>query len=483
MSVARPLPERPNLEYERKAAKALLRQLASSVPDAVRRAQTHHPKLRASTRRGIRLADAQLVIAREYGFASWPRLVRYFEEAERLQHRTPSAVNPSLHPPAVYDEVVQRLIARHQRRDASAARALSTFVPRFLDRTLEQVWELAPTAAEAQLVVAREHGYASWQGFLDRVDEQSRDLLRRDEAEDTPLRRAVRAMRAGDLEQLQAVIQAHPELLAPTAYQVATRAHLMAIALDVERAAAERGAAPGAMLAIVGWLVEQGCDLQRALDVRLCGDLRMTPDDVRYWIARGANPDWVAPNGYSVLEHAIVRYRSAAAVDELARHARVTRPALWISAALGDVEGVGRWLDPRGKPLEAARRRRPHLDALSPDAHGAQGGDDDESVLAEAVLLAFLNGRVAVVQTLISRGFPVNTCRWEMPLLVMAVGNRSVEMVAALLGSGADVDLSGDKGGSARRLARELLVAAPEDVVVRRIAMLCGADANAVPTA
>lgn len=70
----RPLPSRPSLEYERKQAKALLRRLRAGDPDAVARAGERHDTLRQSAGADITLADAQLVIAREYGFASWPRL-------------------------------------------------------------------------------------------------------------------------------------------------------------------------------------------------------------------------------------------------------------------------------------------------------------------------------------------------------------------------------------------------------------------------
>lgn len=80
----RPLPPRPSLEYERKEAKALLRRLRAGDPEAQARAR--HPGFSASDPPSPRLADAQLVIAREYGFASWPRLVRWFGDVERQQH-------------------------------------------------------------------------------------------------------------------------------------------------------------------------------------------------------------------------------------------------------------------------------------------------------------------------------------------------------------------------------------------------------------
>lgn len=67
----RGIPARPNLEFDRKAAKALLAAWQFGETAALERAAALHP-------RGVagftpRLADAQLVIAREYGFASWPQ--------------------------------------------------------------------------------------------------------------------------------------------------------------------------------------------------------------------------------------------------------------------------------------------------------------------------------------------------------------------------------------------------------------------------
>lgn len=67
MTPSRFLPSHPSLESIRKQAKALARQFAAGDTDAVARvhAQLHAPILPLSLR------DAQLVLAREYGFAGW----------------------------------------------------------------------------------------------------------------------------------------------------------------------------------------------------------------------------------------------------------------------------------------------------------------------------------------------------------------------------------------------------------------------------
>ena len=72
----RSLPPRPSLASVKKQAKRLLR-LHRTDPDGVRqRIQAHHPRPEAFAA----LADAQLVVAREYGFPSWRRLSEHIEE-------------------------------------------------------------------------------------------------------------------------------------------------------------------------------------------------------------------------------------------------------------------------------------------------------------------------------------------------------------------------------------------------------------------
>ncbi len=61
--MSRNLPPHPNLEHLRKQAKDLLHELQKQNPD-------------------LKLADAQHTLAREYGFASWPKLKVYVESLQ-----------------------------------------------------------------------------------------------------------------------------------------------------------------------------------------------------------------------------------------------------------------------------------------------------------------------------------------------------------------------------------------------------------------
>lgn len=73
------LPARPDLGQLRRQAKDLLRAARNGDPDALARIQAVSPTLI--------LASAQLAVAREYGFASWPRLKIEVERRDILNSR------------------------------------------------------------------------------------------------------------------------------------------------------------------------------------------------------------------------------------------------------------------------------------------------------------------------------------------------------------------------------------------------------------
>src|ERR1700728_5387522 len=68
----RPLPPNPNLDKQRKLAKTLARDYWRGHPEAVERVRALHPNPPAPE--DFVLSDAQLVIARGYGFAGWTQL-------------------------------------------------------------------------------------------------------------------------------------------------------------------------------------------------------------------------------------------------------------------------------------------------------------------------------------------------------------------------------------------------------------------------
>lgn len=87
----RNLPSRPSIEHLKQQAKTLQRQVRTNEPAAVALVAEFHPGASAPFD-GFRLADAQLVIARQYGFPSWPKLRAHLglvERYSRSPHRQP----------------------------------------------------------------------------------------------------------------------------------------------------------------------------------------------------------------------------------------------------------------------------------------------------------------------------------------------------------------------------------------------------------
>ncbi len=83
------LPTRPHIEALKKEAKRLQRSVASGDSVCLDLVRKHHPEYRSTASiPSIKLQEAQLVTAREYGFASWPDLVSHIESARKEQSPT-----------------------------------------------------------------------------------------------------------------------------------------------------------------------------------------------------------------------------------------------------------------------------------------------------------------------------------------------------------------------------------------------------------
>ncbi|CAN5876230.1 hypothetical protein BH11GEM1_BH11GEM1_21980 [soil metagenome] len=184
------------------------------------------------------------------------------------------------------------------------------------------------------------------------------------------------------------------------------------------------------------------------------------------------------PNGITVLEHAIIRYKwtNGASVDAVA--ARVTpRRALWIFAGLGDVAGVRSLIAGDRKLTTEARLNRPDLMAMGsifalPPNHEA----DDLEIMWEAFMIAGWNERWSAMDALLDAGLPVDHAPLGAPLLAMAIGNLFVPLAEYLLGRGADPlrEWPSPVNGSARELARQHVRNNSRNEGVRRLLAIWG---------
>ena len=460
-SDVRPLPARPNLEFEHKQAKKLLKALHEGDPEALARVRAMLKRSGDKKRDQFQLSDAQFTIARAYGFTSWPRLVEYYETLARHersgrleQHRSPKALE-------AWARTIQ---AEHRDKRAWTVQFLAAYVPRFYGRTAEQILASEVTLDDAQLATARMYRYPSWDALV--TDIKPRDAWTEN---DSPLRKAAKAIEAEDLDQVKRLVEEHPELLSP----VESIGHPRSSTLARNVVQFEStSASPGARR-IHDWLRER-IDLTETLNWMQLGYVQMKVEEMQRLLDLGADPNWVPPNGYSVLEHVIWRCWNGAIVDLLATRVKPRR-AFWIAAGLGDVEAVKRYVDEYGVPTDDARRVRPDFNAIGYMPMPNNPAPNDQEIVWEAFLVAAFNQRFEVMDVLLDRGFPIDYMAWGQTVLHLAVGNGWLEMVDYLVERGADVNLKGWRPHmSARELAEERFLnqrGAPDS---ERILELCG---------
>jgi hypothetical protein len=136
------LPESPSLDHLKHQARDLLRELRDGEEDALSRAADHLP--RRTQGEPPKLNDAQLIVAREYGYASWPKIRGHVELA--------LAENPSLdHLKHQAWDLLREL------RDGNA-----DALTRAADHLPRRKQGEPPKLSHAQLIIAREYGYVSW---------------------------------------------------------------------------------------------------------------------------------------------------------------------------------------------------------------------------------------------------------------------------------------------------------------------------------
>jgi len=86
ISMPKQLPPNPSLEQLKKQAKSLLKRQQAADPEALTRIRENHPRYKNLSEKSIAsplaLADAQLVIALEYGFSSWSKLQSHVKTLE-----------------------------------------------------------------------------------------------------------------------------------------------------------------------------------------------------------------------------------------------------------------------------------------------------------------------------------------------------------------------------------------------------------------
>jgi ankyrin repeat protein len=199
---------------------------------------------------------------------------------------------------------------------------------------------------------------------------------------------------------------------------------------------------------------------------------------VQFLIDRGADFNATLPNGYTVLEHILVRENARYHISRILPYVQPPKK-LWVAAALGDVKEMRRYFGRDGKLNDAGRRNRPDLTAIGPFGAPMIPDPSDLTLLSEIFVVAMLNEQYESMAFLIEHGFPVDHPSFGWTAMWVAVNKGDDRFVEFLLKHGAKPSLKGAE--TPEEQDQWLFEADPTDEKARRIYELCGGtNADAV---
>ena len=373
----RALPPQPSLAQLRRQAKELLESYRAADAEAIARFR-QHPRLSSASVATIRaampsLSDAQLVLAREYGFASWPKLKLHVESWERVEDRV-ARLRAAF--AAAAPETKERLLAAVHARER-----FQHYVPDA--QTLSE--------DDARLVIANEEGYAFWSKY-----ESYLDL-------DPTVQQVIAAARIGDLSKLRSLLRTDPAAANPHW----VRADLTpspipndSIPLFVVSEGVFNGTnRQGNDDTLTRALIDAGADVEIERGTPLTAAVSFNAAGaVRALLEAGAAVDGVDRNG-APLAYALL-FGFADVAELLAQYG--AKLDLRFAAGLGKLDAIKSFFNLDGS-------LKPEAGALAdPYENHWRCERTRENVLSQALFFACLHGRLEVADFLLRQGADVN---------------------------------------------------------------------------
>lgn len=202
--MSRPLPAKPNLEHLKKQAKELLIDFHERKPEAVALFRSFSS---SSTPEAAKLADAQHMVARDYGFISWPKLKEHVESLAFTPIQQLLAAVCAQNPPRA-----GQVIEAHPELKAELNLPLANYgdLPILIAAVQRSDRKTIDVLLQAGCAIdARGKSWAGGQGVLDECHpEMAEFLIERGATID-----AHSAARLGMLEKLQDLVDADPTLV------------------------------------------------------------------------------------------------------------------------------------------------------------------------------------------------------------------------------------------------------------------------------
>jgi ankyrin repeat protein len=427
-----------NLEQQKKQARDLLRAIRSGSADAFSRLRRHHARWdtldEGALRQLVSLHDAQFVLAREQGFASWPKLKVYAEPSSRSGHTRLFVADL-----AWITGRVHGLLRTRQSAGPAALEQIREWHPRFSDWSDEEIRHAPFTEDDARLVYAREHGFETWDDLKSRVNLFASNSTA---AANEPFMAAFAALQSGDVANFAASLRTHPRLAGERGTNGNT---LLNLAVSFAgKPDWKGGLSPIEALLAAGSDVSEGND--RGWTPLHQAAYANKPEIASLLIEKGAPLDAEA-HGAGGTPLVVALFWGHREVSELLGVHSVSPGNLRAAAGLGIPELVEACFDTGGTlTSEACAARgfyRPH--SGFPDW---QPSTDPREVLDEAFVWACKSGRLAVLERLIGAGANINADPYRgTPLIWASVCNRA-ETVEWLLNHGADINRKATFGGA-----------------------------------
>jgi ankyrin repeat protein len=426
-----------NLEQQKKQARELLRAIRSGSSEALSRLRRQHSRWTAvddaSVRQLVALHDAQFVLAREQGFASWTKLKAYVEPSSHFRHTRLFAADM-----AWITDRVRGLMRTRQSAGPAALEQIREWHPRFSDSTDNEILQAPFSEDDARLVYAREHGFDTWADLTKRVDALAQ---RKDVASAEPFLAAYESLQSGEVSKLQTLFGAHAGL----AQERGTNGNtLLNLAVSIT---AKRDRNVG--LSAIEVLLDAGADVNEGNDrgwTPLHQAAYSNQSDIAAALIRnGAALDAEAhgAGGTPLIDALFWGHREVA---DLIGSYGVAPRNLRTAAGLGNLELLEAFFSDEQSLLpEAGAARgfyRPH--SGFPDWHPST---DPQEILDEALVWACKSSRVAVLDRLLRAGANIHADPYRGTPLIWAAACNRTETAAWLLDHGAQVNQKATFGG------------------------------------
>ena len=427
----RAMRETPDLEQLKRQAKELLDDYRASSPETVAEVDAYH---RTATPATFALHDAQFVLARSYGFESWPKLkaavdgvtaVKLHEAVESGDLETTRHL--LVRRPEIVDLGRGEMRALHMavlRRDLSMTKLLLEF-------GADPDGGIYPNRdATTPFVIARDRGYDE---IREVIDTARRNRGARGPSGPTDATRKLhQAHQSGNEEAMIAVFEEHPDLADLCPPDGRTLLHHMA----------GRGA-----LRVMKWLLDHGAEVNRK------SDEGWTPLD---FAATGRGGDWIFDNA-----------KFDRVAELLVTHGAELSPLS--AAALGRWDYLAKWskreLEGKGVLEAAVKGNQPDvlrrlLDAgLDPDERTQVGHIAEQAWSAGGPLFqAVVLNRIEIARLLLEHGADPNANVWTAGSpAYRAYEGRNPEMIALIERYGGWIDPGSAGYARQTEIARKML--------------------------